>query len=194
MKIGGRDIRIREHNVELSKFTRDRFVRMLERIEVKKNEYLIHEGDVEQYLYFIEKGMLNLVTRDQNGENVSIWFFFEGEFCNAYKSFLMKTPSRAGVQAMTQCALWRISRENFFEYLKSSHEAKNTAWNIMEMMFIIKLDHRILLLKYKPEERYKHFLVEEPEIAERVPLKYVASYLGMTAPTLSRIRRRIMKD
>ena len=126
-----------------------------------------------------------------DGEEITKDFNFENFFCGSYASFSLQQPSRFNVIAMEDLEVYTIGPEiyNLCETYPSIQKLLRI-W--MEQMFIRKELREASFLLDSAEKRYSDLLQYHPQIVQRVPLKYLASYLGITAETLSRIRRQNM--
>lgn len=155
-----------------------------------KNSVILKKGEVENYISYVESGILRLfIPKIEN--DITFGFIFPGEFVSAYDSFLTQTPCQYQVQSLTRAKLWRIGRQDLqdiYAHTKIGNEIgrKNT-----ERLFLIKSNRELSLLNKTAEERYLDLFSERPELIQYIPLKYIASYIGVTPQALSRIRKRI---
>lgn len=179
------------NETQLNQIERDFFINNFERIKLNKKSYLIEAGKIENYLYFIEKGILRYWTQDSEDKEVTFWYSFSGEFANSYYSLKQNTLSEFNIQALTDSVVWRVEKECLFDIYSKSLTLNIIAREIMEDIFTRKILREISLLKLTPEDRYKELLSKEPELIKTIPLKHLASYIGVTPQALSRIRKRI---
>jgi len=157
---------------------------------LKKNTTLIKVGDIENYMSFISEGIVRFYI-PQEEHDLTFGFLFENEFVTAYDSFITQTPSEYQIETLTNTTLWRISYKDLQE-VYSKTESGNIIGRIMaENMFLIKSKREIALLNKTAEERYMDLFMERPKLLKHIPLKYIASYIGVTPQALSRIRKRI---
>lgn len=161
------------------------------KIKMKKNEFIMRSGETEHALYFVESGVLRYWVNDNRREEITFWFSLTNEFANAYHSMMNHIPCEFNIQAMTDCVVWKIDSEGFMTALNSSLTMNVMGRKILEDILTRKIKREIGLLKMKPEERYKEICTKSKELLQVVPLKHLASYLGVTPQSLSRIRRRI---
>lgn len=161
------------------------------RIEVKKKKLISEEEKKEKYLYFIEKGILRYWTQDIHYQEITFWFSFSGEFANSYYSFCKEEKSDFNIEALTDCVIWRADKKFILEMYNSSLEINKLARIVMEDIFTRKIKHEIELLKYTLEERYKLLATRDCNLLKEIPLKYIASYIGGTPQSISRIRRKL---
>lgn len=159
--------------------------------DLKKNDFVIREGEKEYYLYFIERGLLRYWATDYDDKEVTFWFSREGEFANSYLSLKDNQPSEFNIQALSDSTIWKLSREKLSYLYSTSLNVNKIGRIVLEDALIRKIKRETSLLKLTAEERYKEFLEKEKYLLNTVPLKYIASYLGITPQGLSRIRKRI---
>lgn len=163
-----------------------------ERIKIKKNEYIIKKGDIENHIYFIENGLFRYWAHNFKKTEMTFWFSFEGEFINSYFSIKIDKPSEFNIQAIVDSTIWKFKREDLVDTINSNHQTSNKiARMILEDALIRKTDREIMLIRNTPEQRYVELMDKYRKLILNVPLKYIASYLGITPQTLSVIRRRV---
>jgi CRP-like cAMP-binding protein len=155
--------------------------------KVKKKETLLTEGYVCKTIYFVRKGAVKQYYLSDGKEFIQN-FYFEGNMACLFDSFLTQTPSNSYLEALEGSELWVLSYHNFKKIREASPE-----FNLQLTLCMSKMNtHRInLLLLSDAMLRYQRFLKEEPGIQNRVPQYMIASYLGMTPETLSRIRKKL---
>ncbi len=160
------------------------------REDLTKNEIIVLKGQTENYLYFIEKGILRAWV-DKEEKEITFDFHFENSIYSSYTSFLTRTPSEYNVQAITNMVIWKIH----YDELQTIYEQTSTGQIIgrkaAEMLFKEKSKREMALLSKSPEQLYLDLFSEQPDLIRQIPLKYIASYIGITPQALSRIRKRI---
>jgi CRP-like cAMP-binding protein len=161
-----------------------------EQLILSKNELLLTEGQVCRQLYFLEKGALRSY-HNLDGKEVTHWFGFENSFVTSFHSFITGTVSVENIQLLEGCVLWVISKEQLATLFNQYHEIERLV-RIAYEKYYIRLEERFVNAQFKTAtERYENLLQDAPHILERVPLGYIASYLGISQETLSRIRSRL---
>ena len=158
---------------------------------LKKGDYFLHTGKYCNKLAFIRQGILRVYVNLPESE-VTQWIGTDGYFITDIHSFLSRQPSRFQIQALTDTHLYTIDHE---QYLAMSSILPK--WNELEKLFIVKcfvmLENRVFdLISMPAEARYKKFFDQNRELFNQVPLQYIASMLGMTPETFSRIRRKMI--
>ncbi|MBZ4188496.1 Crp/Fnr family transcriptional regulator [Niabella beijingensis] len=156
----------------------------------RKNERVVKLGETENYLSFIESGLIRCYIPGEEEEH-TFHFHFDREFTCAYDSFLTRNPSEYELQALSPTVAWRISYEDLQQVYAATVAGNYLGRFTAEKLLLAKTKREINLVKYNATERYLRLLIEDPRVVQQVPLKYIASYLGMTPQALSRIRRQI---
>lgn len=157
--------------------------------EFRKNDLLIGDGQICRRLYFIERGCVRGFY-NIDGRDVSQWFGFEKDFVTSIRSFVTRSASREYIQVVEDSILWSVSREQLDELLQRFPELEKLVRLIYEQYYI-RLEERYTNAHFKTAgERYDDLVQYTPHILQRMPLGYIASYLGVSAETLSRIRSK----
>jgi CRP-like cAMP-binding protein len=159
------------------------------RKEVAARTILLEEGKVSRTMFFIEIGCLRTWVNN-NGKDITTQFFFEGDGVSSIESFMTNKPSLYTIESVEPCVLQTISQIDFQEKLKNSPEIRDNVVEHLFMRFINNQQRFFSYLKNNPQQRYDELLAQHPEIIQRVPQHYIASYLGVTSVSLSRIRNR----
>jgi CRP/FNR family transcriptional regulator, anaerobic regulatory protein len=158
--------------------------------ELKKGEFLLQMGVPANKMSFIRSGILR-VFAIEDGHEVTQWISTPGNFVTDLSSFIFEGGSRWNIQALTDSTLFTISKTDYTEIVK-----KVPRWHELEKLFIVKcftfLENRVYThLSRTAEERYILFFEQHPSLFNQVPLQYIASMLGMTPETFSRIRKKL---
>ena len=162
---------------------------ILETVEIPKDSLLLETGQISSHLYFVVEGILRSFYYAENKE-VTRWFCFSEHFATSYFSFVYRRPSEDTIMLLTDAKLLAISYENL-QYLSR----QDTVWvdlnrHLLEYYYTNSLERIASFQTQSTVERYDHLLQAYPTIEDDIPLGYIASYLGMTQETLSRIRRK----
>jgi len=152
-------------------------------------EMLLEAGKCATKVFVVKSGLLRMWF-NQDGKDVTMQFFFEGSPVCSVESFIKDTPSEFNIETVEPCELIVLEKTDVLDYINLNPEIKETAliFSIDRMINYSKLF--LSRIKYSPEQRYKELLQQHPEILRRVPQHYIASYLGITSVSLSRIRSR----
>lgn len=156
---------------------------------VKKDSYLLKQGRHCNELSFIHNGLIRIYTNHEDKE-VTQWISTNGYFVTDLASFIFNTPARWNLQALTDCTLYTIEKDEY-----NNLGDLLPQWHKLEKLFIAKcfiiLEERVNShLFMNAEERYLNLLQLQPQLFNQVPLQYLASMLGMTPETLSRLRKK----
>ena len=154
-----------------------------------KRELLLAEGEISKAFYFNLSGFVRLFYINK-GEEKTAYFYPEKTFISAYASFTQQIPSQLNLQATESTTLAIISLEASRQLLAYSPKFEILARVAMEEELINHQEIIASLLTLNPEERYFHLLDKNPAIFQRVPQRQIASYIGVTAESLSRIKKR----
>jgi CRP-like cAMP-binding protein len=155
-----------------------------------KKHVLLKLGQVEDYLYFLENGILRFyIPKIEN--DITFNFAFENIFTSGYSSFITRQPSVYQIETLTPAAIWRISFHDLQFIYDNTQIGNTTGRKASEMLFMEKSKRELSLLNESPEERYLNLFSEQPHLIKLIPLKHNASYIGVTPQALSRIRKRI---
>lgn len=153
-----------------------------------KTDFLLREGKVCKHLYFLESGAIRGFY-NLEGKEITHWFAFAPEFVTSFHSFITASPSVENIQLLEGSVLHSISKEKLDALLNRHPDAERLLRMAYEKYYI-RLEERFVNAQFKTaKERYADLLQQTPHIIERVPLGYIASYLGISAETLSRIRK-----
>jgi CRP-like cAMP-binding protein len=157
-------------------------------INVKKDEYLLREGKLCKYLWFLKKGAIKAFELS-NGEIRNTHFFTEECFLTNYISILTQQPSTLNFQAVEDCLLLRLEYDKLENLYAKNQYLEHIGRKMAEMQFVSEHSLRRQLLNMDALERYEHLEASHPEVFARFALKDIASYLGITPVSLSRLRK-----
>ena len=159
--------------------------------KIRKRQYLLQEGDISKCVAFVERGAMRLYKVNEDGTEHIVQFALEGRFMTDLYSFLTNEPSIYNIDAIEDSELVLISKSASDELQKRS--TKYLEYIFFETSeFYIDLERRLTYtISLTIDERYKDLITHYPDIIQRVPQHMIASYMGVTPETLSRVRRRI---
>ncbi|MFY8107397.1 MAG: Crp/Fnr family transcriptional regulator [Bacteroidia bacterium] len=161
-----------------------------EKITFAKNDYFIKEGNTANYYYFMESGFARSYVIDLEGNDISTKFFSSSDIVIDWHSYFLKTKCRENIQAITACTAWKITFENFMKLFKIEAFREVGRTRLVNNYFELK-NHSISIIADPAKERYLNLIKSKPDIVQNVPLKQIATYLGITDTSLSRIRKEL---
>lgn len=162
--------------------------------KLRKKQYLLQEGDVCKVIAFVEQGALRSYTVDHEGKESILQFALEGWFISDLYSFLTSEPSGYNIEAIDDSELVLVNQSSYEELLKISPCYQTYMFQLVTGAYIALQKRITATNSLSPEERYQNLLALYPDIVQRVPQHMIASYMGLTPETLSRIRRRIAES
>lgn len=160
-------------------------------IEVRKDEYLSEAGKIPRQVGFVLEGIFRFCYYNNKGEEITSYFIDESHFVTDYQNFEAQMTASEYLQAVTNCKVLVFSRQDWEDLLNTIIGWDKMVVKIVQKCLIEKIDRRSPLVSEDASTRYLSFLEKFPALANRVPLSYIASYLGITQQSLSRIRRNI---
>ena len=158
---------------------------------VKKNDYLLRQGDTCKDLVFVQKGCLRLYYLKDDIE-VSVWFAFEQSSAIEIYSFISENPSGYFLQAIEDSQVLCLSKSALNKLYQNQPKMQEMMRNFWEDVILNLINRFTALQKDSAEKRYLD-LLNKPSYLETIPQKYLASFIGVTPTSLSRIRKRIIK-
>lgn len=165
--------------------------KFFEPLSAKKSEILLHHGEVCKYYYFVNEGCLRLYTVSRDGQETTRYFAFEGAFGSALPSLIQQTPAFEYVQAIERSQLLAIHRDKFFMLVDTVPQVSFIYRQILEAAFITAQQRIYGLQGSTALDNLKWLLNYQPNILARLSNKMVASFLGVTPFTLSRLKAEL---
>jgi CRP-like cAMP-binding protein len=161
--------------------------------KLRKRQYFLQEGDVCRNVAFIEKGIMRSYMVDGDGQEHIFSFALEGWAIGDLSSFLSEQISTQHIDALEDCQLVLISKSSHDQLLATMPKYATFFRILMTDAYIALQKRTSNILSMSLEDRYKFFVGQYPNIVQRVPQHMIASHMGLSAETLSRIRSRISK-
>jgi CRP-like cAMP-binding protein len=155
-----------------------------------KRTVILYLGQTEQYLSFVQSGIVRYYLPKESDEN-TIGFSFPNSISCVYDSFLTQRPSIYQSETLSEVKLYRITYEELNEFYEILPHGNLIGRKINEQLFLGKSQRMLSLLDTTAEQRYLDLVREQPHFIQQIPLKYIASYIGITPQALSRIRKRL---
>ena len=160
-----------------------------ETLSILPKTILLEEGKVADRLYLIRKGCLRLFFYNE-GKDMTFQFFFEGDFVASFDSLYKRQPSLFFLESIEPTEVFVIKRDDFYALIETVPSLKKYYEEKLIERFHVYQQLFLSRIKNTPQQRYEELLQERPDIIRRVPQHYIASYLGITPVSLSRIRNR----
>lgn len=174
-------------NPEKAQFLADKFTSHT----LTKGEFLLTEGQVSKFTCILQSGIIRSYTDDSTGAQVTTNIFSQPGFVNDPLSFFKQIPCTEHYEALTQCTVWRMT----FDHVQDNFHSIPEFREFGRMMLINNLsqykNNMIRMIKDTAEQRYLYLMAQRPEVVQNVSLKIIASYLGITDTSLSRIRKEL---
>jgi CRP-like cAMP-binding protein len=157
----------------------------------KEGDYLFNADNICREMYFICNGVLRVMMLNEQGNELTYFFLKENQFCTILNSFNNNVPAHESITAACNVKVLVFSRASLNKLFEQVTYLKPLIDQITQQALLDKIDLKNSYLGQDSTTRYKNFMMRQPEIALRVPLSDVASYLGITPQSLSRIRKNI---
>lgn len=155
---------------------------------VSPAELLVKEGEFADKTYFIVEGCARAYYL-KDGKDITDWFAFEGDFISAINSFFLGVPSPHFIEVLEPTTLLEFSRESVLMFSDKYHDFDRLGRMIVTKT-MLQLQQRIVSIQFETaQQKYENLLAIRPDITQRIPLTHIASFLGITLETLSRIRK-----
>ena len=162
-----------------------------EKVVYKKGDIILKQGQVADEYAIVESGLIRSFVYDYNANDITTNFFSGGDIVIEVSSLFQRIPSQETIQAVTDCVCWKINF-NCFQQLYHSIPGYNEwgrAWMAMQLFHFKQ--RSVSIFTHSAMDRYMQLLQHKPQILQQAPLKYIATYLGITDSSLSRIRKTV---
>ncbi len=176
---------------EIDSKTLQEIISYFKLIKTKRNEILLNYDQICKEYYFINKGCIRLFTADKDGNESSRYFAFEGNFATALPSFIDQKPAEEYLQTIENSELLCISRADFYYLVNTVPQFAKIYTEILELGFIVAQKRIYGFQGFDALAKVKWLIQYQPQLLLRVTNKMVASYLGISPSTLSRIKSKL---
>lgn len=156
---------------------------------VGRRQKLLNEEEMSDSIYFIAKGAVRIFHLSKDGQETNTWFLFENELAISVYSFFTGQPSFEYMETLEDCTFIILKKQRLEWLYQNFIEFNITGRKLTEMYYIRNETQANALRMFSARERYQRLIKTQPQIVNRVSLGHIASYLGISAETLSRIRR-----
>lgn len=174
----------------------DTYISMHKRLEVPAKTILLNEGDISKRSFIIEKGCIR-IWFNNNGKDTTFQFFFEGEGLASLESFRKNIPGMFTIETIEPSIIYVLEKKDYeamMGTLDKDVEFLNEAVNILVERQLYYMKEFLSFIRDTPQQRYLNLLKGKPQLIQRVPQHYIASYLGITTVHLSRIKSKLLKQ
>lgn len=174
----------------------EQFTALYERIEVPSKTILLREGEISRRFFFVEKGCLRAWINN-NGEDLTFQFFFESQGVSSAESFRKSIPSIFTIETIEPSVIHVIHKKDYDLIMEELNSDTAFLKEMIEIIFerqLYYIREFLSFIRDTPQQRYLNLLQQKPQVVQRVPQHYIASYLGITSVHLSRIRNKLLKE
>lgn len=179
-------------NIRVSQQALEKIADHFEERTIAKNDYLLKSGRNSSYFYLAE-GLMRAFTYDTQGNEVTTYFYPKDHVVFEVASLILHVPSKEYIEAITECRGYVASCDSINTLFHSVPEFREFARMMMVREFVDYKERALAMINKSAEERYSELLSNNRELFQHAPLKHIASFLGVTDSSLSRIRRDCLK-
>ncbi|MGO4921246.1 Crp/Fnr family transcriptional regulator [Maribacter spongiicola] len=162
------------------------------KVSFRKNDFLLKEGKTENHYWFIESGFARSFVNDTKGNDITTDFYGQGEIAIDWSSFFLRNPTRENIQALSDIVCWQLDFETFQQLFHSIEPFREQGRKKLVGSYFALKNQRVSFIADEAKERYLRLVQENPHIIKNVSLQHIATYLGITKYSLSRIRKEIV--
>ena len=173
----------------LSIESKDAFFKAFKTWDIQKEHFLVREQQVCNYIYFVAKGSVRIFYY-KNEKEITEWIALDEEFLLSIKSFFQRSPSHLIIQTLENCEVWGIHYDDLIRLSTTYHDIETWFRKLLSAALILSQNRMDSIQFETAHQRYENLLKQHPNIIRRVPLTYIASFLGITLETLSRMRAK----
>lgn len=162
-------------------------------VSYRKRDVLLEVNQINRYLYLMKKGIVRGYVKDEEGKEYTKNFFYasKNELTLSFRSFMLQVPSNTALEAVMDCEVWAWHYSYIHEKLENDFRFERFYRHCTDLLYYCFEERETQMLRSTPEERYIFFRDQNFELINSIPLHHIATYLGITPETLSRIRKRV---
>ena len=179
-------------NANLSKQEMEGILKLFLKVSFKSHDLIFKKGHTLNEYYFLESGFIRSYTHDYEGDEVTTGFYSEPEIVLDWTSFMLRKPTQENFQAITDCECWALEFKNFQHLFNSIEGFRELGRERFANSYHKLKTNHLSMISLTAKERYLLLLKDQPEIINKAQLKHIATYLGITDTSLSRIRKEIV--
>jgi CRP-like cAMP-binding protein len=166
-------------------------IHKFKKVEFAKNDFLLQEGKTENLYWFLESGFARSFVNDTNGNDITTNFYSCKDVIIDWSSFFLRNPTRENIQALTDCVCWQLDFESFQQLFHGIETFREHGRRRLVSSYFALKNHSVSIIADQAKERYLQLLKDKPQIIQNVSLQHIATFLGITNSSLSRIRKQI---
>ena len=182
-----------QQNLSISSIKAEEIADQFTEKALLKNELILQENKVCNEYYFLVRGFIRAYTFDTRGNDITTGFYSGNQVASELYSFFKRVPSKETFQALSDCSTWYITFENLQVAFHSMPEFREFGRSMLVGAYGDLKQRMLSMLHHTAEERYLHLVKSSPGIFQHAPLKNIATYLGVTSTSLSRIRKELTR-
>jgi len=176
--------------VDIDKSSLDAIISSFEVKKIKKGEFFLESGKICRKMAFIASGYLRMYDI-ADGKEITLWIGSSGKFITSLSSFVFESSNYWNIQALTDCTLYVINRKKHFDLGKQTPKWIEFDNQLLAHSFALLERSMFAQLHTTAKQRFESLLEEEPALFNHVPLQHIASMLGITPESLSRLRKKV---
>lgn len=160
-------------------------------VAYNKKDFLLREGKTAHHYWFLESGHARSFVHDTRGNDITTNFYSPGEIIIDWSSFFLHKPTKENIQALSDCSCWQMDYVSFQALFHGNETFREHGRKRLVNAYFALKNHSTAMITDQAKERYLQLLEEKPGIIQNVSLQHIATYLGITKYSLSRIRKEI---
>jgi len=170
----------------------DEIFKAHEKVHFQKGDFILEEGKTANEYYIIENGLARSFVNDFNGNEVTTHFFVDNEVVIEVSSLFQRIPTQENIVCITDCECWKLHFEVFRDLFHKIPNLREWGRSWMSQQLFAYKQRSVEMFTLSATKRYLNLLEQKPQVVQFAPLKQIASYLGITDTSLSRIRKELV--
>lgn len=159
----------------------------------RKKEYFVQQNAPSLYASYVHEGIFHYICTGDDGREHVVGYSFEDEFVCDYSSFINRSNSLVGIRALTDCVVFSVSLDDYLEYINRTQDGLHFGCRVANGLLEMCYKRMLALYCDTPEVRYMNLMKQCPSLKDKVSLKEIASFLGVTPETVSHIRKKLLE-
>lgn len=178
----------------MTKDEKEMVISKFKQVTFDKNSFLLEEGKTANHYWFVQNGFVRSYVTDTEGNDITTNFYSVGDIVIDWPSFFLRNPTRENIQALSDSVCWQLDFETFQELFHGIRNFREQGRTTLVGSYFALKRHSISMIADQAKDRYLKLLKEKPQIVQNVSLKHIATFLGITDTSLSRIRKEIASE